>query len=126
MGSQTYLYRHEAQHNEYSSKLRLVTYRVVKVTPKGVWISDYGRKRWVSSTARKRFAHPTEEESLLAYRHRKVAYVKHARARLERAELELQLAERYSDDPEPNDDRVYAVSRRQLMGSPAPLVEPPR
>lgn len=53
-------------------KLQLQTYNLIKETPKGYWIG-YGfpiegklssKGRWVSKTARKRYAFPTKEEAL--------------------------------------------------------------
>jgi hypothetical protein len=56
-----------------NTKLELRTYQVLSETTKGVWIvlGDiswlHGTKKWVSSTSRKRFAHPTKLEALEAY-----------------------------------------------------------
>ena len=51
-------------------KLELSIYNMLAETPKGYWIG-YGkidglhnRFKWVSKTARKRFAYPTKEEAL--------------------------------------------------------------
>lgn len=38
-------------------------YHVLKHTPCGVWLDDYGRKRFVLRDARKRWACPTREEA---------------------------------------------------------------
>lgn len=50
--------------------LVLHTYKALKETPKGYWI-NYGilnkntdRGKWVSKTAKKRFAYPTKEDAL--------------------------------------------------------------
>jgi hypothetical protein len=79
----TKFYRYEAVeyavidvHGEFASpsipnpKLELRVFNLYKETPKGYWIG-YGRleelhsdKRWVSKTATKRFAYPTQEEAL--------------------------------------------------------------
>ena len=49
-------------------KLRIDSFSLVKETEKGYWIrspyDSYGFKRWVSKTAKKRFAYPTKEEAL--------------------------------------------------------------
>ena len=90
------LYRIEARWYEewYDAvKLRLERYKVIKATPCGHWINDYGRKRWVSATSRKRFAHPTVEEALAAYIKRKTSYVGHCKARLKTAEAQLAAAD---------------------------------
>jgi hypothetical protein len=51
-------------------KLELRTYDLIKETTKGFWIG-YGEimhyKRWISKTAKKRFAYPTKEEALNGY-----------------------------------------------------------
>ena len=71
----------------------LSRFPIIKETPKGYWVGDYGRKRWVSNTTRKRFAHRTEAEAAEALRQRKISYVRHQKARLRKAENELALAE---------------------------------
>ena len=49
-------------------RLTLYTYNLHKETPKGYWIG-YGHRlqdhsRWVSKTAKKRYAYPTKEEAM--------------------------------------------------------------
>lgn len=44
---------------------------VVKHTPKGVWIEEFGRKRFILSTANKRFALPNKEEAMISFLARK-------------------------------------------------------
>lgn len=97
-----YLYRYEASWtcgiDEWDEplparvELWLRKFPITKETPCGCWIDDWGDKHWVSNTARKRFGHRTKEEALDAYRHRKQAYIRHQRARLRRAERELDVA----------------------------------
>lgn len=43
-------------------KVRLITYEVLRTTPKGVWLCDW-RKRFVLRGSHKRFACPTIEEA---------------------------------------------------------------
>jgi hypothetical protein len=74
-------------------RLYLHKYPIFKETEKGCWVNDWGDKHWVSDTTRKRFGHRTEEEAMEAYKQRKMAYVRHQKARLRRAERELDLAE---------------------------------
>lgn len=51
-------------------KLNLITLNLFRETPKGYWIGYgdinglHGYERWVSKTARKRYAYPTKEEAL--------------------------------------------------------------
>lgn len=105
MGPIKYLYRYEArsysividaEYDLYGStglKLELEKFRIVKVTPKGNWIT-YGmgsKDTWVSNTTRKRYAHPSKEKALAAYIIRKQYYVGHCKTRLSVAKQELEL-----------------------------------
>ncbi len=74
---------------------------VVKVTPKGGWISlrslvegnaltlaseiDAPPRKWVAHDGRKRFAYPTKEEALQSLRARASSYAGHCLRRYERA-----------------------------------------
>lgn len=49
-------------------------------TPKGVWLAtfiDGGKWKWVSKTSKKRYAHPTKEAALEAFRIRKIRQLQH-------------------------------------------------
>ena len=55
-------------------QLQLREYNLFKETLKGYWIgygsfgpNMYSWKKWVSKTAKKRFAYPTQKEALVAY-----------------------------------------------------------
>jgi hypothetical protein len=106
------LYRYEAKKyatadadGEYSlprlpnPKLELTTFVMVSATPKGYWIaypnfegfSDW--KRWVSKTARKRFAYPTKEEALNGFIARTRARIRILDRQLACAHLSLHDAE---------------------------------
>lgn len=75
------------------ARLELSEYQLHSETPKGYWIGFLGGKDvWVSKTARKRYAFPTKEEAMEYYKHRKMSYVKYAKAKLKRAEEDLALA----------------------------------
>lgn len=88
-----YLYRVEAQ-AKYSINPMLGcqtisgyepvmdTYLIDRVTPKGYRLMC---GKWVSATARKRYAYPTKDEAVVAYKHRKSAYVRYAKANYEKA-----------------------------------------
>ena len=86
-----YWYRYEEVHYAASAltpgasriELRLMEYKVLKHTPKGVWIDPYyvrgwavsGERRFVRRNATKRFACPTIEEareSFLARKNRQI------------------------------------------------------
>lgn len=70
-------------------------YPVVRETPCGVWLQDGFRRRWVSKTARKRFAYPTREEARESYRIRKRRHVEHLETQLRRARELLKQAETF-------------------------------
>lgn len=77
--------------------LKLNTYNVFKETPKGYWFNDlfaYKRKfkRWVSKTAKERFAYPTQEEALFAFKKRKLSEISILQSRLSFAKKALILA----------------------------------
>lgn len=74
-------------------KLELREFLITARTPKGVWIGIcHGNKRkWVSNTSRKRYAYPTKAEAIEAFKHRKLAFVRHAEAQLKRAKEDLAL-----------------------------------
>ena len=56
-----------------NSKLMLVlsSFLLLKTTPTGAWIDDFGRRRFVKTKARKRYACPTIDEALASYHARK-------------------------------------------------------
>lgn len=56
MQGKPYVYRHR--------------YPVIKQTREGKWIDVYGKRRWVSDSGKKRFAHPTEEQANVSFLHR--------------------------------------------------------
>jgi len=64
----------------------LKTYPVLKVTPKGVQLSVYGKRRFVRNDARKRFACPTKEEAIESFKARKAAQKRIYTARIKAAD----------------------------------------
>lgn len=72
-------------------KICLSTFRVTKVTPKGVRL-DNGR--FVQLDSRKRFACPTKVEALASFKARKEQQVSILYAQLQRAEKALKLIDR--------------------------------
>lgn len=80
-----YLYRYTSSdygdEDEIDIRLKLWTYPVVSHTPQGIRIDMFTNKwkdgkyiritKWVSNTAKKRFAHPTKEEALIGLYWRK-------------------------------------------------------
>lgn len=73
-------------------KLELKEFKMFKETPKGYWIgyggfeSLLGHQRWVSKTAKKRYAYPTKEQALLNY-------IKRTERRIEILESQLWASE---------------------------------
>ena len=45
--------------------------KVIRETPKGVWLEAFGAPRFVRTDARKKYASPTEEEAILSFIARK-------------------------------------------------------
>jgi len=78
----------------------LTTLNLHKETPKGYWIG-YGHpdnglqshSRWVSKTAKKRYAYPTKEEALTNYIKRTERRIGILKAHLEDSEYGLKLAQ---------------------------------
>ena len=111
----SFLYRYEAVHGCHTSQIVCNAFPILKLTPKGFWIRDLiNSPRWVSASTVKRYAYPTKEEALEAYKYRKKAYVRHCRARLEKATLELELAGK----PKQMYDRLLDRIRYQNLKAP--------
>lgn len=62
---------------------------VTKETPCGYWIDWWGTKKWVSKTARKRFAYPTKEEAETSFIARKRCQIKILEGQLRQAKAAL-------------------------------------
>lgn len=82
--------------------LILHTYSLHKETPKGYWIG-YGHpfngyqgeySRWVSKTARKRYAYPTKEEALHNFIKRTESRIKYFQNDLDKCRVGLGLAKK--------------------------------
>jgi len=93
-------YRYCTIRYESGPTILLDKFKMVKETPCGWWIepkSDFwnmrGKKRWVSKTARKRFAYPTKEEALVNFKARKRRQIGILKAQLFGAETEQRLAD---------------------------------
>lgn len=76
------LYRVESSLSGY---LRGVKFKVVKETPKGYWIDEFGFKRWISKTGKKRYAYPTMIEAINSFCCKKHRYAIHLKRRLDDA-----------------------------------------
>jgi hypothetical protein len=88
------------EEDEFDSKIpprvgvTLRRFRVMKHTPKGVWLDlTWGKRRFVLNDSRKRFAHPSKEEARDSFLARKGRQVRILEARLEIAREALKHAE---------------------------------
>jgi len=82
-------------------KIVLTTLNLHKETPKGYWIGYghpdnglHGHSRWVSKTAKKRYAYPTKEEALTNYIKRTEKRIKILKSQLQECEFGLMKAEK--------------------------------
>jgi hypothetical protein len=79
---------------EYRTQhLRLHFFPIKSVTPKGVWIDDQGRKRFILVGARKRYACPTIVEALESFVARKKRQLGILQTQVNNVEFYLKLAE---------------------------------
>ncbi len=85
--------------------VQLSTFKVLKVTPKGVWlietigIWDCEPKRFVLRDARKRFACPTKKEAAESFSARKKRQLRILRAQAKDVERALKVFDFKEDDP---------------------------
>ena len=96
-------YRYIEVSYESGVQLDVKEYKLVRETPKGYWIIDdlwhYDEesvetyKKWVSKTARKRWAYPTIEEALTSFKARKNRQIRILTHQLKGAKVALKLAE---------------------------------
>ena len=77
-GKTKYLYRF----NDDRGGVYEETYEVISFTPKGFYIWDYFKPKWIGNGSGKRFAHATRELAWESYRMRKKRQVEILRARL--------------------------------------------
>ena len=92
-----YLYRYETTkyYGAIGVTISLHRHRIVSKTPKGFWISHFSynfpqKDKWVSASARKRFAYPTQEEALENFMYRKIRHIKILESRLRDAKYAFQ------------------------------------
>jgi hypothetical protein len=87
----------------YDIRLSCFEYRVIKHTPKGVWLRQpycMGEK-FVLKDARKRFAHPTKREALISYIARQKRRILILNSQIRDSEMGLRVADRMlSEMPE--------------------------
>ena len=68
-------------------KIHLEEWQVVKHTPKGVWLSLYGDRKFVLKSAAKRYACPTKKEALQSLVARKTRQIRILTEQRERASI---------------------------------------
>lgn len=71
---------------------QLTWYQIYRKTLCGVWINEYGRKRFILTYARKQWACFTEKEARISYLARKQWQIKHLTRQLENAKIGLKIA----------------------------------
>ena len=77
------------------SVVELTPYKVTKATPKGVWVRAWlGHEQFVLGTAGKQLAVPTQELALADLVRRKEVHASFARARADRAQKHLEMAQK--------------------------------
>lgn len=59
-------------HSHSIQRINIRRFKVIRHTPKGVWIDEYGEERFVLGRARKQYAVPTVEIALHDLRARKI------------------------------------------------------
>lgn len=94
----------DAEREEYGSQLALVgsTYRVTKVTPKGVWLNVWVNKdRFVCLSHTKQFASPTKELAIQGFQARKKRQRAIYAARVNRADRAHDMAQTFDRFPHP-------------------------
>lgn len=85
---------------DYSIRVALYKYPIVKRTPKGAWIESFSNpsgKRFILLTARKQFASETVDKAKECFIARKKRYIHILSARIEDAENALKQMEIYHD-----------------------------
>ena len=97
----------------YNLKLELRSFKVLRETPKGVWIEAYSvnGERFVKLGTRKQYAHLTKEDAKTSYLFRKRKQIMILSGQLEKAERALQLGENLT-----NLDNHETKEERNLLG----------
>jgi hypothetical protein len=80
----------------YDIRLDCFEYRVIRHTPKGVWLCQpyCMGKKFVLKDARKRFAYPTKREALISYIARQKRRLLILKGQIEDSEMGLRVADR--------------------------------
>jgi hypothetical protein len=104
---QEYWYRYQAFRQSYGTdewdestgyhiRLSCFEYRVIKHTPKGVWLQQpyCPKNKFVLKNAKKRFAYPTKREALISYIARQKRRLSILRSQIEDSKMGLHVADR--------------------------------
>ena len=103
--SKEYLYRYQEQTYSlgvnqfddplpgYTLSVNLYSYPIIRKTPKGVWIDDYGKERFILLSAKKKFACQTKKEALESFIARKTQQIRILSNQLDQAKLAKKYAE---------------------------------
>ena len=73
--------------------LNLARYNVLKITPKGYWVDDFGHRRFIRASGKKKFAHPSRLEALNDFLYRKNLQKKHLKRTLKEVDCALNIGE---------------------------------
>lgn len=73
--------------------VKLYTYPIVRITPKGFWICHYGRNRFILNLARKKYACLSIEDAKISFIARKTRQIAIYDARIATAEEALRKVE---------------------------------
>ena len=100
-------------------RLEVRKYKVIKHTPKGVWIEEnWVHKRFILNDSRKKWAYATKEEAARSFFRRKKSQVKLLSRQLQQAELALVGAEKLLQLPDllEKDNSIGIVYDRNFIG----------
>ena len=84
----------------YNIKLTLERYKILKPTPKGVWVQCYrnkGGKKFVNLCAHKKFANPTVAGAKTDFIVRKKKYINIMKSRISDTEEAIKQIEKYQE-----------------------------
>lgn len=76
-------YRYYDHRGSYGFEVVLEKVPVVKETPKGVWLDDYGQKKFCLKDARRRWAYPTVELAKNSFEIRKRKQLQHLQRQID-------------------------------------------
>ena len=96
------------RYSDTGAVLHMYTFEVIRTTPRGKVISEYGKDRFVLNDSRKRFAHETKEDALASFIARKNRQISILSCQLDTAKKALNLASAHTPDTLPPYSRLIA------------------